>query len=142
LGRPDLAADPRFATNAQRKANEAALAQIIERITLEQSSEYWYRRLEAAGVPCGVLQTIDQVVHDLHLAARGFILDLPQSRLGMVRSTGSPIHLSETPIRLDHAGPSLGEHTAQILDELGIPAAERAALARAGVFGRPEQPAD
>ncbi len=140
LGRPDLATDPRFVTNAQRKANEAALAQIIERITLEQSSEYWYRRLEAAGVPCGVLQTIDQVVHDPHLAARGFILDLPQARLGTVRTTGSPIHLSETPIRLHHAGPSLGEHTAQILEELGISAAERAALAQAGVFGQTRQP--
>ena len=137
LGLQELEADPRFATTARRKANQQALASLIEAVTRRQSSDHWYRRLEAAGVPCGVINRIDQVVADPHLAQRGFIHDLPHPRAGRVRATGSPIHFAETPVRLERAGPLLGEHNGPILADLGFDAAEQAALRAAGAIGAP-----
>ncbi len=123
-----LETDPRFASNAQRKANEPALAAMVEEVTRRETSDSWYRRLEAAGIPCGILNRVDQVAADPHLAARGFFQDVPHPLGGQVRVTASPIHLSETPVRLERAGPVLGEHNEEILAELGLSPAERAAL--------------
>ncbi|MDQ3702118.1 MAG: CoA transferase, partial [Chloroflexota bacterium] len=127
-GLEELEADPRFASNAQRKTNEPALAAIVADVTRRETSDSWYRRLEAAGVPCGILNRVDQVAADPHLAARGFFQDVPHPLGGQVRVTASPIHLSETPVRLERAGPLLGEHNEEILAELGLNLAERAAL--------------
>ncbi len=138
LGMEELETDPRFATNAQRKANEPALAAIIEAVTRREPSDAWYRRLEREGVPCGILNRVDQVVADPQLAERGFFHDVPHPGGGRVRVSGSPIHLSETPVRLGRAGPLLGEHNDEILAELGLSPAERATLRAAGVTGVPE----
>ncbi|MGH2367990.1 MAG: CaiB/BaiF CoA transferase family protein, partial [Chloroflexota bacterium] len=139
LGIEGLEHDPRFATNAQRKANEQQLATLIEELTRRESSDHWYRRLEAAGVPCGVLKGVDQVVADPHLAEREFIRDLPHPRAGRVRATGSPIHFSDTPVRLERAGPLLGEHNDQVLADLGLSESERTALRESGVVGQPPE---
>ncbi len=135
LGLAHLEKDPRFATLAARKANEKILAEIIEGVTSTQTSEYWYRRFEEAGIPCGIINTIDRVVADEHLKARGFIVDLPHPTLGRVRVTGSPLHFSRTPVRLERAGPLLGEHNAEVLKELGFGPEEIARLEAEGVIG-------
>ena len=70
------------------------------------------------------------------MQARNFIVDLPHTLAGTVRATGSPVRLSDTPVRLDHAGPLLGEHTRDVLTRLGIPGSEIDELARSGVLGR------
>jgi len=134
LGLEHLEKDPRFATLAARKANEKVLAELIEEVTRTQPSEYWYRQFEEAGIPCGVINTIDRVVADEHLQARGFIVDLPHPTLGRVRVTGSPLHFSRTPVRLDWAGPRLGQHTAEVLAELGYGLEDVARLEAAGVI--------
>ncbi len=135
LGLEHLEKDPRFATLAARKANEKVLAELIEAVTQTQTSEYWYRRFEEAGIPCGIINTIDRVAADEHLQARGFIVDLPHPTLGRVRATGSPIHFSRTPVRLGRAGPLLGEHNAEVLGELGFGPDEIARLEAEGVIG-------
>jgi crotonobetainyl-CoA:carnitine CoA-transferase CaiB-like acyl-CoA transferase len=140
LGLEALEHDPRFATNAARKANETALAAIVEAVTVRETSAHWYARLEEAGVPGGVLQRVDQVAADPHLAARGFFVDLPHPHGGTVRAAGSPMRLGATPVRLERAGPLLGEHDDEILAELGLPPAERAALREAGVTGPATHP--
>ena len=129
----DLEHDERFANVAARRARYQELAALIEELTMTLPSEHWYRLLETAGVPCGVLNRIDQVIADEHVQARGFVVDLPHTKLGTVRATGSPMRLSGTPVRLDHAGPLLGEHTAEVLAELGLPPEEVDALFQAGV---------
>jgi crotonobetainyl-CoA:carnitine CoA-transferase CaiB-like acyl-CoA transferase len=134
LGLEHLEKDPRFATLAARKANEKVLAELIEEVTRTQPSEYWYRQFEEAGIPCGVINTIDRVVADEHLQARGFIVDLPHPTLGRVRVTGSPLHFSRTPVRLDWAGPRLGQHTAEVLAELGYGLEDVARLEAEGVI--------
>ena len=133
LGLDHLRDDPRFATTAARRARYQELAALIEEVTVSQSSAHWYAALEAAGVPCGVLQTYDQVLTDPHLAARGFFHELPHPTAGPVRAIGSPARLSRTPVRLRRAGPRLGEHTAELLHELGYSHAEVQALAEEGV---------
>ncbi len=82
-------------------------------------------------MPCGVLYTLDQVLEDEHVKARGFVRELEHPVLGRVRATGSPVRPSRTPMRLERAGPLLGEHTAEILLELGV--ADADALERSGV---------
>ena len=135
LGLESLEHDERFAGVASRRERYLELADLIEAITLSQPSDHWYRLLESAGVPCGVLNRIDQAVNDPHIQSRGFIVDLPHAKAGSVRATGSPVRLSETPVRLDHAGPLLGEHTRSIATELGILGSELDDLLRAGVLG-------
>ncbi len=137
LGLSHLEQDPRFASVSARHARHEELAALIEAVTQKASSAHWYRLLEGAGVPCGVLHTIDAAVGDEQVRARGFIVELAHGKLGTVRATGSPVHLSKTPVRLERAGPLLGEHTEEILAALGVSAAEIAELARTGVVPRP-----
>ena len=84
-------------------------------------------------MPCGVLNRLDQILADEHIQARGFVVTLPHGKAGAVRATGSPVRLSETPIRLDHAGPLLGEHTREVLSTLGLTDTQLDVLARTGV---------
>jgi formyl-CoA transferase len=135
LGLQHLEHDERFATVAARRARYQELAGLIEEVTATQPSGYWARLLECAGVPCGVLQRIDQAVADEQVRARGFLVDLPHRKVGAVRATGSPLHFSKTPVRLEWAGPVLGEHTHEVLAGLGLDAAAIADLERAGVVG-------
>ncbi len=115
-----LSADERFKTGPLRRKNYQALVALIEEVTATNTSDHWYRLLERVGVPCGVLYTLDQVLEDEHVRARGVVRDLDHSTLGTVRATGSPVRLSRTPMRLERAGPRLGEHTRELLDELGV----------------------
>src|SRR5262249_30467002 len=91
LGLQDLEHDVRFANVADRRARYEELAALIEEVTRTQSSEHWYRLLEVAGVPCGILNRIDQVVDDAQVRARDFLVDLPHTTAGTVRATGSPM---------------------------------------------------
>ncbi|TMC58743.1 MAG: CoA transferase [Chloroflexi bacterium] len=133
LGLQALETDQRFATVPTRRRHYRELAQQIEAVTTTQPSEHWYRLLEQVGVPCGVLNRLDQILADEHIRARGFVVTLPHSKAGAVRATGSPVRLSETPVRLDHAGPLLGEHTREVLSTLGLTDTQLDELDRTGV---------
>jgi crotonobetainyl-CoA:carnitine CoA-transferase CaiB-like acyl-CoA transferase len=134
MGLDDLEHDARFSVLAARRANYEELADLIEDVTTTRPSEHWYRLLEGAGVPCGVLNTIEQMAADEHVQARGFVVDLPHSKLGRVRATGSPVRLSRTPVRLERAGPLLGEHTEEVLTGLGVSVNEITELAQAEIL--------
>jgi crotonobetainyl-CoA:carnitine CoA-transferase CaiB-like acyl-CoA transferase len=133
MGLDRLENDERFGVLSARRARYEELAGLIEDLTTTQPSEHWYRLLEQAGVPCGVLNTLDQVMEDEHVQARGFVVELPHSKVGTIRATGSPVRLSRTPVRLERAGPLLGEHTEEILGSLGVSRDEIEELARAGI---------
>jgi crotonobetainyl-CoA:carnitine CoA-transferase CaiB-like acyl-CoA transferase len=134
MGLDDLEHDERFSVLTARRANYRELAALVEEVTTTRLTEHWYRLLEDAGVPCGVLNTIEQMAADEHVHARGFIVELPHSKVGKVRATGSPVRLSRTPVRLERAGPLLGEHTEEVLGALGVSAKEITELAHAEVL--------
>jgi formyl-CoA transferase len=137
LGLMHLQDDRRFRANHLRHQHRRELIPLIEAVTSQEPAEHWLSRLQAKGVPCGKLQTYDQVFNDPHLKARGFFSDAPHAKLGPVRQIGSPMRLSRTPPRIERAGPMLGEHSAEVLRELGHSAEEIRRLAQARVIGLP-----
>ncbi len=137
LGLERLHDDPRFAANHLRHQNLRELIPLIEEVTVRQTASVWVERLQAAGVPCGVLQTYDRVFDDPHLNARGFFKKAPHPTGGMVRQIGSPMRMSATPPRIDRAGPLLGEHSIEVLEEIGYSTEEIHRFAEAGVIGTP-----
>ena len=133
LGLSRLASDPRFADNNLRYEHRRELIALLEEVTSQGPSARWMRKLEAAGVPCGLIQTYDQVFNDPQLLARGFFPEAPHPTLGAIKVIGSPMRMSETPPRMVRAGPLLGEHSAEVLAEAGYSAEEIRRLAEAGV---------
>lgn len=123
-GLPELAADPRFATNKDRMANYDAMRPPIDRAFRTATSAEWIARLNAAGVPNGAVRDIGQMLNDPHLAAREMVQTLMHPTIGATRVIGAPIKLSDTPASLRTAPPVLGQHTDAVLAELGYSAAD------------------
>jgi formyl-CoA transferase/CoA:oxalate CoA-transferase len=119
LGLDALAEDPRFATNRDRVVNQEALRPRLQEVLATRTRSEWVCALRRAGVPCGSVRSIDEVLSDPQLEARGMIADLPHPTLGAVRVIGSPVQLSDTPAYLRSAPPTLGQHTSAVLSELG-----------------------
>jgi glutaryl-CoA transferase len=134
LGRPDLASDQRFATNASRVNHRDELIAIIGGIFAARTMRDWLDALERVGVPCGPINTIAEVFADPQVLARGLRLDLPHPTIGSVPSVANPIKYSATPIAYRAAPPTLGADTDEILrDRLGIAPAEIARMRKAGI---------
>lgn len=134
VGRDELAADPRFATNAERIANYEALLPLVRRIIRAKPCADWLRELRAAGVPCGRINTTAEALGDPHVLERGMIIELEHPALGIVKSLATPVHLADTPLVYRRHPPRLGEHSHEVALELGYSAAEVAALRAAGVL--------
>jgi formyl-CoA transferase len=117
IGHPDLATDPRFANDDQRWENRAALNAIIEEWTGARTKHEVMRALGAAGVPCGACQDTGEVLADPHLKAREMIVDVDYPTRGAYQTVGCPIKLSDSPAAVTRP-PQLGEHTAELLDEI------------------------
>ena len=134
-GKPEWAADPRYAKNADRVKRRDALVPLVAAVLATRTQREWLAALEAAGVPCGPINTLDQVFADPQVAARDMKVDLPHPLAGTVPQVGNPLKFSATPIAYDRAPPLLGEHTAAVLRErLGLPAATLDDLAARGVI--------
>jgi len=113
-------ADPRFVDNATRVAHRAEINAMIDAAMAGDTQEAWVARLNAAGVPCGVVRDLRAVFADPQLAAQGMIWEAEHPGHGAVRMVGSPLRLSQTPAALRRPAPRLGEHTAQVLGEAGV----------------------
>lgn len=135
LERPELAADPRFATNPDRVGNGAALREVLVPVLRSKAVAHWLSVLESAGVPCGRVRSIPEALESPQLAARGLLLDVEHPTLGPGRYVGSPIHLDGADRGDRRPPPLLGEHTDDILRErLGLDATAITALRQSGVI--------
>ena len=132
-GRPELAADVRFATNRARVENRAELIPLLNEITATRTTAEWIAQLEARAVPCGPINGLAEVFADPQVQARGLAVKMPHPEAGEVPLVASPIRLSKTPVEYRRAPPLVGEHTDEILADLGVDAAGIAGLRERGV---------
>jgi crotonobetainyl-CoA:carnitine CoA-transferase CaiB-like acyl-CoA transferase len=136
IGRPDLADDPRYVTNAARSANRAALVDALQEALLGRTCEEWEAMLSPAGIPVGAINTIDQVVAHPQVCARGALVECDHPVAGRIRTVAPPVRLSETPGAVRMPAPLLGQHTDQVLRErVGLSDAEIARLRASGAIG-------
>ncbi|WP_228114500.1 CaiB/BaiF CoA-transferase family protein [Stenotrophomonas sp. MYb238] len=134
IGEPGLAADPRYASNAARVAHRAELVPLLQQRLRTRPAAQWLDALEKAVVPASPVNRIDQVFDDAQVQARGLRIDLPHAGGGTVPMVRNPLRFSATPLRYAQAAPVLGQHTAQVLDEvLAIDGSAFAVLQAAGV---------
>jgi crotonobetainyl-CoA:carnitine CoA-transferase CaiB-like acyl-CoA transferase len=136
IGLAALVDDARFASNAARSANRAALVDALQAAFLTRTYEEWETILLAAGVPTGAINTLDAVVDHAQVAARGALIECRHPVAGTVKMTAPPVRMSETPGSVRRPAPLLGEHTEEILhDRLGLTRGEIERLRQAGVIG-------
>jgi crotonobetainyl-CoA:carnitine CoA-transferase CaiB-like acyl-CoA transferase len=136
LGRPDLAADPRFATNADRVVNYDALRGELSPLLAMWSRKDLVAALTAAGVPSAAVRSVTEALADPQLAARDMIVPLEHLNAGAIRVLGTPLKLSDTPAAVRTPPPALGQHTAAVLEQdVGLAEAEIDSLRTAGAIG-------
>jgi crotonobetainyl-CoA:carnitine CoA-transferase CaiB-like acyl-CoA transferase len=133
IGRPELADDPRYATNKERVMRYDDVRAELEGALATRPRGEWVRELTAAGVPCGSVREISEVLADPQLAAREMVAEVQHPTIGTARVINSPVKLSETPPSVRTAPPTLGQHTTAVLHELGYDTAQIDALKSARV---------
>ena len=130
-GPPDWAVDARFPTNTLRVQHRSELIPMMEAVTRTRSTAAWIALLEDKAVPCGPINTIAQAFDDAQVKARGLRVELPRSAGDGIRTiagVASPLRLSANPPVLRNAPPALGQHTDEVLAELGLNTQAIAAL--------------
>ncbi|MBI3458444.1 MAG: CoA transferase [Candidatus Rokubacteria bacterium] len=118
IGRPELATDPRFDTEAKRVEHREVLVPLLARVFQAARVAEWLDRLGRAGVPAGKIRTVGEVLESEHLRSRGAIVSLAHPTAGPLRMVGPPIRLHGTPGEAAAPPPLLGEHTDEILGKL------------------------
>ncbi|MAO51915.1 MAG: CoA transferase [Pusillimonas sp.] len=127
-----LADDERFSNNAQRVAHRDQLIPLLQERMLLKTIDQWCQLAIENGFPCGPINTIDRVFEDRHVQARHMRVEVPSETYGALNLVASPMRFSGTPIEYNTPPPTLGQHTDQVLGELGIDAQAIESLKKAG----------
>ena len=135
LGDEVLRTEPRFATNRDRLANRDEMAARMETTLAGAPTAEWVAKFEAAGVPCGPVYEFDRLFADPQVQAAGLVSEFEQPDYGPVRLLNTPFRSSVWPVPNYQPAPRLGQHTAQVLEELGLARAEIDRLAASGAIG-------
>jgi crotonobetainyl-CoA:carnitine CoA-transferase CaiB-like acyl-CoA transferase len=131
---PQLADDPRFKTNPERVDNRHILEPILEAHFAREDAAVWLEKLKAVRVPCGPVNSLPDILNDEHYLARGGVIEMEHPAVGVLKMLGNPIHFSETPPQYERHPPLLGEHTAEILGELGYSIGEVKSMKEKGIL--------
>jgi crotonobetainyl-CoA:carnitine CoA-transferase CaiB-like acyl-CoA transferase len=127
FGHPEWAQDERFATNRARVANRDAIDGMIGDALAQDKADNWLAKLKAVGVPCGRINTVAQALDDPHTAARRMVETVAHPSIGDLKMLGIPFKFSDTPAAVRRPPPVLGEHTDEVLAEIGM---DKAAVAK------------
>lgn len=133
-GRPDWAADARFAKNADRVRHRDLLVPEISAVMATRPRNDWLRALESAKVPCGAINNLAEAFADPQVQAREMTVAMAHPLSGALRLVANPIKLSATPVSYRHAPPLLGQHTGDVLAEAGLSEQQIALLRERGVI--------
>ena len=134
IERTDWIDDPRYATNAARVANRSALVASLAALFGTRPAADWVALMDEWGVPASLIQNIAEVLKDEQVRDQGLIVDLPHAKIPELQVVGVPIKLSETPGRIASPPPMLGQHTKEVLREIGLDDRELDELAGKGVI--------
>lgn len=135
IDRQDLAEDSRYDTIAKRLENRTALIEELETVFVTRPMEEWVETLLDAGIPAAPIYDYAQALDNEHARARGVVMDVPHPVEGTARSLGFPMKMMGTPQRVRLSPPLLGEHTDEVLRELGVDSARIGALRDEGAVG-------
>jgi len=133
LGRPDLLQRREFSTDARRVEHRRELAGMIESVMRTKPSSHWLGALQRADVPCGPILDYEHVFSDPHVRARGLVQEVAHPAAGRIKQLGPAVKFSATPAGIDRPSPIFGQHTAEVLKELGYDRDAIRALAADGV---------
>lgn len=136
ISRPDFIEDPRFKTNTDRVKHRAECVEALSAIFRAKSTSHWVEVVTAAGVPCGPINRVSQVVNDPQVLARNMIANVPHPKVPDLRVPNSPMKLTATPPGIRRPPPLLGEHNEEVLTECGYSSAEIAKFREKGIIGR------
>ncbi len=133
LREPGLKTDPLYATQSARVVNRTRINAIVGGKLAANTTDFWVETLNKAGVPCGPVNSVAEVFRDPQILQQQMVVDVEQPGYGMVRMLGFPIKFSDSPCRVRRPAPRLGEHSDEILAELGFAVVEREAWRQSGV---------
>ena len=138
VGREDLLKDPRFTDNVLRIRNRGVLIEELEREFAHRTADEWVDALLAVGVPAGPIYNYAEALNSEQAVAREMVLTIDHPVEGKTKALGFPVKLSATPQQVRHPAPLLGQHTDEILGEIGLSAEAIDAMRQAGAFGTPK----
>jgi crotonobetainyl-CoA:carnitine CoA-transferase CaiB-like acyl-CoA transferase len=134
LGEARLAEDERFSTNAGRVTHRDELLSLVRQVLARHNRRHWVDRFALLGVPCAPINDIREVFEDEQVRHRQMLRELPHPLAGSVPQVVSPMHFREAPLEYERAPPLAGEHTEEILREIGVQAEEMSSLRGLGVI--------
>ena len=134
LGHLEWCEDARFSSDARRVENRSILAEEIEKVTMCQTRSHWLATLEAEEIPCGLINDYQEVMKDPHVQAREMVIETDHPNLGRINTLGTPIKMSETPLKPGRPAPLLGQHTDEVLQQAGYSTEELIAFRNDGAI--------